>query len=74
MFMNSDPRDDENEKKIKQVFLIPLAIMIVGFIILATFSGCSSNVMEPWNCECECKDTKFNCNGQTMKIEIKDEL
>ena len=45
---------------------------IVLLVVALTFIGCSSKVLEPW--ECECEKTKFKCNGQTMQIDIKDEL
>ena len=49
-------------------FIITFSLAIMFFIM-----GCSSKVVEPWSCECDCEKTMFECNGQTMTIDIKEQ-
>jgi len=51
---------------------ITMVLVILMVLIAVILNGCSSKVVEPWHCECECETTKFKCNGQTMHIDIKD--
>ena len=70
--MNNCPDDNENEREIKVVILVYTLIFILGFLALFFFTGCSPKVVEPWSCECDCEKSKFECNGQTMHIDIKE--
>lgn len=40
-------------------------------IIAVLFGGCSTQVAEPWSCECDCEREIFKCKGATIESSFE---
>ena len=65
-YMEEELPPDEPEY-FARLFLLVLTIAA----ILALMFGCSTSVVEPWECSCNCRDNTLQCKGITAESVLE---